>query len=628
VAVFLEQMPLTSLTVEQGRRAYGVRLPPGLAPLRWATVLLACETSEWRAADPPFVTRGLSLDGAPAGLAEEREGPGTPHIVQSRPGTLRFALRRPDDAELRFTARVAGLPAPLAVTVETARGPARELWTADVGPGRPLQEVVVRLPGRSGDALGISLHHRGTASSQALWLDPRVLGRGPSSPSPQADRLDPALATLRASLRKASVVVVVLDAASALHVGSYGYARGTTPEMDRLAREGILFERAYTAVPFTVSAVSSLWTSQYPDQHHYGVRYNAPLPKDRVALAEVLSAHGVATAGFVANIAAGPTFGLDRGFAEFHDLYETPTGLRPPRAEVFHEALRSWLERAKGRRFFGYLHLLEPHFPYDPPPPFDTLFGPDAPLGHDERRSQAWYNAVGAGDRRLSTAERAHLVRLYDGNLAYADQEIGRLRRELERAGLLESTVLVVTADHGEALLERGYLGHGEDLHEESVRIPLIVRLPRGSGPQGVRVRGLVDLIDVGPTVADVFGLLGQGSTGGTFEGRSLLPMMIGADGEDLVVARTRGERPRYALVGARYKLIHNIKTGVSVLYDLRGDPREQHDLSDAEALLTEVYRQELYRRLYGLRRQRALGEDRRLTPSEIEFLRALGYVQ
>jgi hypothetical protein len=104
--------------------------------------------------------------------------------------------------------------------------------------------------------------------------------------------------------------------------------------------------------------------------------------------------------------------------------------------------------------------------------------------------------------------------------------------------------------------------------------------------------------------------------------------MLVGGGGADAVVARTRGERPRYALIGARYKLIHNVKTGVSVLYDLASDPGEKQDISDAEPLLTELYRQDLYRRLYGLRRQRALGEERRLTAPEIEFLRALGYVQ
>src|SRR6185503_1897437 len=130
------------------------------------------------------------------------------------------------------------------------------------------------------------------------------------------------------------------------------------------------------------------------------------------------------------------------------------------RGEAFSRVLPDWLRANAGRRFFAYVHLREPHFPYDPGPPFDTAFGPDAPLTSAQRRDKTWYTDVNQGRVRPSAEEVAHLQRLYDGNLAYADREVGRLRRALEDAGLLDRTVVIVTADHGEQLYEHGYISH------------------------------------------------------------------------------------------------------------------------------------------------------------------------
>ena len=155
-------------------------------------------------------------------------------------------------------------------------------------------------------------------------------------------------------------------------------------------------------------------------------------------------------------------------------------GRTGPRAERLAAALEPQLDRVSDGRFFSYVHFLEPHFPYDQPEPFVTLFGPDAPLTREERRHTRWITAVNQRRRPFTAEEGAHLVRLYDGNLAYVDREIGRLRRRLEDRGLLERVVLVITADHGDELFERGVIGHGVTVNEEVLRIPLIIRFPGG----------------------------------------------------------------------------------------------------------------------------------------------------
>jgi arylsulfatase A-like enzyme len=417
-----------------------------------------------------------------------------------------------------------------------------------------------------------------------------------------------------------NVVLVVLDAAGAKHFGCYGYPRGTTPEIDRIASEGVVFERAYTPAVYTLAAMSSVWTSQYPDEHQNVDLRNASLDRARLTLSELLTAQGLYTAGFVANGMAGPAFSFDRGFSEFHEVYSE----QGSRAGGFRPVLPAWFAAHAKRRFFVYVHYREPHSPYDPPPPFNTLFGPDTPmLRADTRRLMALH-----AEGKLSVADLEHVVRLYDGNLAYADREVGFLRQTLEAAGIWERSVVIVTADHGEGMLEHGWIGHNAQIYDESARIPLIIRLPGGAGPRGMRVSELVDLVDLAPTIADVFGLLGAGSSQREFRGRSLLDLLAGAPGKPAVVLRTAGHRPRYGLRDERFKLTHDSSTGGDRLYDLASDPEELVDLAPGDPLRAAYYRQALHAWLLSLQPAAPSEHETHLTPRQLENLRALGYVE
>jgi arylsulfatase A-like enzyme len=539
----------------------------------------------------------------------------------------------PARAELRFRPSIHAASArgraTLRVTLDSGSGP-RELWSAGLLPAEERGEVALPLAGEPGDLVRLGLHVDGAAADAlvwAVWSAPRVLGEGRAAalpapaPDPKHDRLAD---SLRKELGGLNVLLIVLDAASALHFGCYGYPRATTPEIDRIAAEGVLFEHAYTPAVYTLAAMSSLWTSQYADEHQNVDLRNASLDRAGATLPELLRARGVHTAGFVANGMAGPAFSFDRGFAEFREVYAE----HGSRAEGFRQVVPGFLSTAANRRFFAYLHYREPHAPYDPPAPFDTMFGPDEPLPRslrsDTRTLMALHN-----EGKLGASGLEHVVRLYDGNLAYADREVGWLRQRLEEAGLWEKTVVIVTADHGEALLEHGWIGHNAQLYEESTRIPLIVRLPGGRGPRGQRVRELADLVDLAPTIADLFGARATAKGGlPEFRGRSLLPAIAGAPGKPVVVMRGAGERPRYAVRDARFKLIHDSASGRDELYDLVADPKEQSDLASAQPLRTAFYRQSLYAWLLALERAAPSDEETRLTPQQLENLRALGYVQ
>jgi arylsulfatase A-like enzyme len=559
------------------------------------------------------------------------------------PALVRFAVRVPAGGELRFTpelalgARAASGAASFRVTFESEDQPGveRELWSRvlrgnDKSPG----EVAIPLPGPAGRIARVGLllgSVDGGRFAWGEWRAPRILGRESDPLAPQAPSPPPSasasasVASLRDGLKDANVVLVILDAARARQFGAYGYGRATTPEIDRIAKDGIVFENAYTPAVYTLGAMSSVWTSQPPDRHHDDVSFSSALPKDRLTLAEVLSGQGIFAAGFVATAVPGGFNGFDRGFSEFRELWREVGS----RADVFRQVLPPWLARNKDRRFFAYLHLREPHFPYDPEPPFDTRFGPDGPIPKSARRDMDFFRDVNQGRRPLSPEEREHLVRLYDGNLGYADQEVGALRRSMEAAGLWDKTVFIVSADHGEALGEHGWIGHNVEVYEPSARIPLIVRLPGGVGPRGTRVSGLVDLLDVAPTVAEVFGVGDKGGADREFLGRSLLPMILGAPGKPLVLSRTVWDRPRYALRDGRYAYMYETATGVEHLFDANADPGETKDLARSEALRTAYYRETLLEWTRGVPRttRAAGGTVGGMTPAQCANLKALGYL-
>jgi arylsulfatase A-like enzyme len=562
---------------------------------------------------------------------------GTPAFTQLGPSVVRYALKLPAAAELRFTPSLAAAAlaaagsASFRVSLERKAGEERELW------GRVLSardgampEVVVPLPGAPGEIVRLGLHVGGAPGDRfawGLWGAPRVLGRpgadGGDLPSaPPDDRTGSE--ALRRSLAGTNVVFVILDAARAREFGCYGDARGVTPEIDRIAAEGVVFERAFTPAVYTLGAMSSVWTSQYPDRHHSEVSFSARLPKDRLTLAEVLTARGIATAGFVANAVAGAAFGFDRGFSDFREIFKDLGS----RADGFRKVVPPWLRAHKDRRFFAYVHFREPHFPYDPPPPFDTRFGPEGPISRAARQQTDWITDLNQSRRAPAPGEIEHLVRLYDGNLAFADHEVGALRRTLEELGLWEKTVVIVAADHGEELFEHRWIGHNVHLYEESMHVPLLVRFPSGAGVSGLRAKGLVDLLDVAPTIADVLRGSGHEAADREFQGRSLLSLIGGATAKTAVLSRTVWDRPRYALRDARYKFLYDTRTGDEELYDLEDDPGETRDLAKADAIRTAYYRQALQQWVASLARPRPAGsEEATLTREQCENLKSLGYI-
>jgi arylsulfatase A-like enzyme len=635
VEVTLNRTSLGTISLRRGRHTYRLRLPADAQHVGVNRLRLTFEPGpdiDVPSGEPfhgalvarvgdPAVERLVASD-----LAPFERGDGS-SLRQWAPGNLRYALRLPERAELHLGVRGLAGAAPgtrYEVILEPQGGVAREILTRTLPREGSAAEQVIPLRGRPGDFAWLTLRAEPGPDGLARveWTAPRVSGVvAPPAPPVGAGEAK----ALRARLRESSVILIVLDAARAREFSTYGYGRPTTLEIDRLAREGVVFEQAYTPATYTISAMSSVWTSLYHEQHHYGVNFRGPMPGGHPTLAEVLGACGVKTMGFIANPAAGHSFGLDRGFSEFR-LVAAREGRSAARAGEMVAAVAPHLDELSHHRSFLYIHFLEPHFPYNQPDRFVTMFGPDTPLTPEERHSTHWITDVNRRRRPFTPEERAHLVRLYDGNLAYVDREVGRLRRILEDKGLLDRVVLIVTADHGDELYERGQIGHGGRVYEETLHIPLVMRFPKGVGPAGVRVKTLVDLLDLAPTILDVMGLAGaKGSE--EFEGRSLLPVIFGHAGKPMIVGRTMQERPSYSFRDGPWKLIYSVRSGQAELYQLANDPGETRGLAATQPVRADFYRETLCRWLRGLKKRPGVGTGPLLSPEDEKTLRALGYL-
>lgn len=424
-----------------------------------------------------------------------------------------------------------------------------------------------------------------------------------------------------------NVLLIVLDGASAGRMSAYGYEKPTTPEIEKLAAESVVFQNAVSQAVYTIASIGSVLTGQYPERHQ-SVSFADRLPSSAVTLPGLLTLAGFTTAGFSGNAVVSPTFGLDRGYEEFQLAREREdyTG----HGDSVLQSFSSWLQENAERRFFAYVHFREPHFPYDPPPPFDTRFGPADlfPNGLREWEDVDAYNRAAARNEEVQAEVLARIQALYDGNMAFADHLVGKILQELGSLGLSERTVVILTADHGEALFEHRFIGHNTQLYEESVRVPLMMRVP-GVAPR--KVSQVVELIDLTPTILALVGL-GEGPAVEEMQGRSVVPLLFG---ESLpprpAFSRTLWNKPRYSVQDRTDKFIWDSRTGAEELYDRSSDPREQVNLAADRKVRSGFWRQQIYhwlREQEHLRAGASPPEDA-LVPEDLgRYLGSLGYLQ
>jgi len=369
-----------------------------------------------------------------------------------------------------------------------------------------------------------------------------------------------------------NIILITLDTTRADHLGCYGYSRPTSPNLDQIAKESVLYTRAIAPSSWTLPSHAALFTGKFTTSH--GARYDpeGPLRLDRAihkrkyapfrasglaqgetTIAQMLREAGYATGAVVAGPWMKKVFGLNRGFDRYDDSsINSVSGRLAPQVTA---SAWSWLKEHKTEELFLFLNYYDPHSPYIPPEEFAWVFTPPG---------------TGAPDRKVTPEER---VALYDGEILYMDRYIGQLFDRMKADGLYDGALIIVTADHGELLGEHGKFGHGNYLHQEEIHVPLFIKYPYGEIPPA-RTDDPIQLVDVMAIILDRLGLTPPPDV------QAGLPPQIGhpviAEAYPLPVLSSDGHWR--ALLAGSHKLIWS-SLGDHQLFDLQADPGELNSL-------------------------------------------------
>jgi arylsulfatase A-like enzyme len=529
-----------------------------------------------------------------------------------------FFVRIPNRGALTFDTQVQAHEGPSALRVTLlSRGGGEEVLFSS---GEPSPAAPLDLRAHAGEPVRLSFKAVGEGTARVAR--PRLLGRPSATQGPTR--------SAAVAPRRPNILLYVIDTLRADHLGCYGYSRSTSPRIDALAREGMLFWDVVAQSSWTRPATASILTGRNPERHG-AVTITQRIRPEVPTLTELLRAHSYRTAGFVTNVNVSDVYGFHRGFEQYAYMPEEPTrrGVHVG-ADRVNDSVVAWLEGVGAEAFFVYVHASDPHSPYVPPERFEARFRdpgtasslPDVP---NPMRLLAQRPDL------ATPAAVAQLESLYDAEIAFVDASFGQLVEALRRLRLYDSTIIIVTADHGEEFKDHGGFEHGHTVYRELTRVPLILKPRAGEEGKGKRIHVQARQIDILPTVLDYAGIPGPADIDGRnlrglpttgrppMELEAFTQTRLGAINASAVVtpswkviARTGGRRPRVEV------------------YDLVADPAETRDLAAEEPILVGYGLQTLARwtaaRPRGISAKAIANEF--VAPPEIEErLRALGYV-
>jgi arylsulfatase A-like enzyme len=528
------------------------------------------------------------------------------HAIRGAPPfTFSYELVLPQNSSLWFSLnRVApgGGGGELNYSINLADGSgSRRLFDARLGTAHSgWQNAAIDLARYAGKKVNIEFEvtsaDNNAGGGQAYWGDLYLAGSAPPASRP-------------------NIFVILLDTLRADHLQCYGYHRSTSPNIDSLAREGVRFENAYSSAPWTDPSILSLFTALYPSDvwtpKPHREQITELLPSSVDTMAEILAANGYFT------IAATDHPGINakrfgQGFDTYGHLFAglgPYTEWRETPSDIVLDRLQKLVAKRTGLPVFFYVHLIYPHTPFEPPPPYDDYFG--------------------RGTFAISQAKTPAVVNMYDGEIRFADRVLGDFLADLRRAGLVDDSIIVFLSDHGEAFWEHGLFEHGNSLYNELLHVPLIIRAP-GRLPAGKTVAPLVGTVDVMPTILALAGI----DYPGEFRGQSLVPFITGqANSPERM---TYSEFPHSRMVRGRAiqsrseKLIVPNTGGPLEYYDLQTDPRETNSLAEGSPATTARLRAAADEINRSAAQRRRTHPAERHGPDEdtLRKLKTLGYIQ
>ena len=381
------------------------------------------------------------------------------------------------------------------------------------------------------------------------------------------------------------IILISLDTLRADHLGIYGYRRNTSPSIDAFARESIIFEQAVVQAPNTLPSHMSIMTSLYPSFHGVSsVKNEQCLADEHLTLAELLREGGYRTAAFVDGGWMRAVFGFNQGFDIYDDQRGGITHILPK--------VKKWLNKHKSEPFFLFMHCYDIHSPYDPPPPYDTIFHDFTYTGHFIPNNKNLEAAAWKG-LKVSDKDLRHIIALYDGGIRYTDEKIGKFLSYLKDTGLEDQSLIIITSDHGEEFKEHGSFLHWQLYYRPNLQVPLIVRIPNYPR-KGIRINELVQSIDLLPTILEIAGLPAYPEA----QGRSLFPLIkrkknflnrffwqilhpFKKDANTSFAEFKDNYDHVRSIITQDYQLIHKAKSDVMHLFNIKADPLTQNNIAE-----------------------------------------------
>jgi arylsulfatase A-like enzyme len=296
-----------------------------------------------------------------------------------------------------------------------------------------------------------------------------------------------------------NIILISIDSLRSDHLGSYGYERNTSPNIDKLAEDGILFENTISTTTWTLPAHISMLTGLLPEVHQV-INDGNRLSEQVRLCSEILKERGYVTTAFVSGPYMHSEFGFNRGFDFYDDhtiyhptLRDSHSGITSPK---INSRVKAWLKRYHTNSFFLFVHYWDVHYDYTPPPPFDMMFDPDYKGDITGENFEGYPNPI---EPSMSKRDLEHIIALYDGEIAFTDLHIGRLFAYLKELKIYDKTLIILTADHGDEFFEHGNKGHRKTLFDETLKVPLIIKLPSNQW-NGKRIKKHAQIIDIVPT--------------------------------------------------------------------------------------------------------------------------------
>ncbi|MDC0357591.1 sulfatase [Oligoflexia bacterium] len=432
-------------------------------------------------------------------------------------------------------------------------------------------------------------------------------------------------------LEKLNIVMIVVDTLGAEHIGSYNNKVKHTPNIDRLAKNGVRFSKAFGTAPWTKPTISSMFTSLMPARH--GVqRSRDKLPSKHTTLAEMLKSKGFDTSAIISHVLIGKKYGYAQGFKEYLNVNQKGQVHATITSEVVTDKAVAWLDKRVKEKaqanFFLFLHYFDPHFFYQDHPQFDFTSEYKGALkaGMNIRKLRAMIPELTADDIR-------YLKELYSEEVAYTDQQIGRFLARLEQLNFSENTLVIFLSDHGEEFMRHGWIGHTRTLHDELIHLPLIFNLPKYLKPRVVDYP--VSQIDLVPTLMS---MLKEPVADPVWEGTSLVPFLLGQGDSkqkrniysevDFVSTTKLKDAHKTALIAGDYKLIHDKPTNTWTLFNRVLDPEELKNLAtEKKDVLAQMSKKILAYEQRAAQPDNVKAPEVEINEAEIEQLESLGYM-